>query len=157
MSTHSYTRKTVTGGGYAHPNTLAALVKAALPGKTFVVRANGANIEIVFDATLTAGEITTLDGEHTSWAPPATTQYSAVFEVKIVINGLTTKVEWFEQDDGSGAYSKLAHDDVYTWQGSKLISILSTSYFIDGAVLSQDTTSYFTVTGSIKKYVTKVT
>jgi hypothetical protein len=72
MSTHNYTRKNA-GGGYANPGMgdpdLPTLVETALPGKTFVIRCNGAALNIVFDATLTAGEVTTLDAQYTSWTP----------------------------------------------------------------------------------------
>jgi hypothetical protein len=72
MSTHNYTRKNA-GGGFANPDmgdpNLPALVATGLPGKTFVIRANGASLNIVFDATLTSPEVTTLDAQYAAWSP----------------------------------------------------------------------------------------
>jgi len=72
MSTHNYTRKNA-GGGYADPSMgspdLTALVVAGLPGKTFVIRCHGSALDIVFDATLSGAEVTTLDAQYAAWAP----------------------------------------------------------------------------------------
>jgi hypothetical protein len=72
MSTHNYTRKSVDGN-WANPwmgdPDLTDRVKTALPGKTFTIRCHGASLSIVFDDTLTAGEVITLDAEYVAWTP----------------------------------------------------------------------------------------
>jgi hypothetical protein len=50
------------------PN-LPALVVAGLPGKTFVIRCQGTVLQIVFDATLSGAEVTTLDAQYATWSP----------------------------------------------------------------------------------------
>lgn len=73
MSIHSFARKTFTSGAWANPNqgdpSLPSLIVTALPGKTFRIQCDGANLDVVFDDTLTSPEETTLNDQYTAWSP----------------------------------------------------------------------------------------
>lgn len=61
MSIHNYNRALVGRNWTIRIPLLAQETKAALPGKTFRLRAEDVNVRFDFDDVLTAGEVATLD------------------------------------------------------------------------------------------------
>jgi len=81
MSTHTYDRKTYFGNwadAMQGDPSLMASIKAAFPGYAFVVRSHGAASNLVFEADLDAGQITTLDGIYAAWDPESTPPLAAL-------------------------------------------------------------------------------
>ena len=62
MSQHGYTRALVGGQWDLDVGAVSKEVELVLPGKVFTGAASGAAVTFDFDAVLTAGEVTTLDG-----------------------------------------------------------------------------------------------
>jgi len=62
MSVHNYSRALDGGHWDTDIKLLAKEIETALPGKSFVARANGLNIVLDFNDALTGPETTTLDG-----------------------------------------------------------------------------------------------
>ena len=156
-----YSRKTAPGGSLAKPNegnpSFVAEIEANLPGKKFRVVADAVNVTAYFEVALTAGEETTLTQAHTDWTPGAIDRYAPNYEVKTISKGQTVKVEWFQTDNGDGTYADLAASHAYNWTGSTLTSIVKTAYYTDGGIASQETESFYTVSGNPTKFVKKVT
>ncbi len=61
MSIHDYTRALVGGDWSIRIPLLSLETKAALPGKTFTLRAKDVDVRFVFDDVLTGAEVTTLN------------------------------------------------------------------------------------------------
>ena len=87
----------------------------------------------------------------------AVDQYLDTFRVETLTGGKTSKVEWFETDNGDGTYSDLAREETHTWSTGKLSQVVARRLHKDGSVVAgtTETLSYYTT--SAGKHVTKVT
>ena len=148
MPTRTYTRKTDPNGKPADPAlgnpSFQAGILTALPGRTWRTNA-GTDVAVDIDgADLTPQEDADLTAAHTAWVPTSGLQYSPVIKKDLYTNGRIQRTEWFQNDEGSGVYSGLAQNEVYNWQGSRLISSVLSVLYTDGTVKEQTTTVYTT-------------
>lgn len=154
------------GGQVSVPRLRADIEASSIVTALETIRRDGDVLVLVFADTLPAGEKTTLDGDTTGPAGGLMaahiaddTLYLPVYEVATYSQGTTRldKVEWYETDNGDGTYSGLSRDAVYTWSASKLVSVVETSYYKDGAPIVGETRTAEFYTTSDGKKVTKRT
>ncbi len=61
--------------------------------------------------------------------------------------GRKVRDQWFETDNGDGTYSDLAKDVIYNYSGKRKESVVTTTYYKDGATKYTDVESYHTLSG----------
>jgi hypothetical protein len=154
---YTYSRK----GGVASlpwrgtPSFVFSITEEFPSPRKWRLHADATDVIVSFETELSSAEQTTLDTCYSDWVAGTIDYYTSVYEVETIVKGRRTKREWFQTDDGDGTYSDLAKDEVTNWQGSKLVSIITTEYYIDGAVRGNPITETFFTT-SDGKHVTKV-
>jgi hypothetical protein len=65
-------------------------------------------------------------------------------EVEVVVAGQVTRVDWYATDNGDGTFGDVARAEVSTWQGSKLLSTVTTLFYTDGSAGPTWTDTYST-------------
>jgi len=150
MPTRTYSRKTAPAGGYADPTrgdpSFTSGILTALPGRTWRTSADGSDVTLLIDGgDLTQQEDDDLTAAHTAWVTTDTARFSDRIKVTTYSNaGRQEKTEWYQTDNGDGTFSDLARDEVYTWQGSRLMSKTCNTYYQDGTSVETGSIVYAT-------------
>src|SRR3972149_6988363 len=98
MPEKSYVRKNDIDG-FGSPNkgapSFISGLETALPGRTWVVRADGDSITVSIDGgALSPSEDTGVDQAYAAWAPTSQKRYQALVKVQTPTKGRTTRIDW---------------------------------------------------------------
>ena len=70
-----------------------------------------------------------------------------LYNVKSYSGQTLTSDAWYSIDNGEGIYSGKVEETVYTYQGSKLTSHTTKTFWLDGTEMSSETWNYYSDSG----------
>jgi hypothetical protein len=122
MPTKTYARKNKDGGGYGNPQegspSFTDEISAALPGRTWIVVADGPNVDVIVDgADLTAQEDTDLDAAHANWDPDDIAVYQQKVIAQIDVETGVRIAAGFEYPAASGKFFSMSQNAQINWLG----------------------------------------
>ena len=146
MSIHSYTRTFTGEVPDVNVRNLTNEIKVALPGMPFSIQAHGTSVDCDFTATLSAGEITTLDdtvATHKANQPAALNDlFIDKYREQEYSNSLLTKETSYAKKEGDGSYSFKVWEHTYSYSGHVLISRTENTYDVTGAITNTSTWNF---------------
>ena len=148
MSEHSFSRKTITGGGWSSPRdgnpSLSKQVTDSFPGKKFIILMNGNTVKFLFDDSLSGAEITTLTNTHNNWNPDpgnggfAIKESDLKYSVQEVSGSKVLKESYYSHDLPVIGFSGLGKENEYSYSGNKVTGFSSRYYDIFGQVVHSE-------------------